>query len=162
VRIDPAYAEAYAGVAITYNLLCEYAGMSDAQAFGLAKTASKQALRLNPNLAGAHAFVLFWGDFKAAIVEYQRALQPEPGNPHTHHWLTTPLNKICDTDQPGAQRSGFRVPARISRGNQPGDRRRCSFRAGGRAFRASDEPAGDRRDCRRGGGGAKRPAALPA
>jgi DNA-binding winged helix-turn-helix (wHTH) protein/tetratricopeptide (TPR) repeat protein len=99
VRIDPAYAEAYVGLANTYNLLREYAGMSDTQAFALARTASEQALRLNPELAGAHAahaFVLFWGDwdFSAAIAEYERALRLEPDNPNTHHCLATSLDNV--------------------------------------------------------------------
>jgi DNA-binding winged helix-turn-helix (wHTH) protein/tetratricopeptide (TPR) repeat protein len=97
LRIDPDYAEAYVGLANTYNLLREYAGMSDAQAFSLAKQAAEQALRLNPNLPGAHAahaFVLFWGDwdFAGAIAEYERALRLEPDNPGFHHWLATSLD----------------------------------------------------------------------
>ncbi len=99
VRIDPDYADAYVGLANTYNLLREYAGMSDAQAFSLAKPAAEHALRLNPNLAGAHAahaFVLFWGDwdFRAAIAEYRRALDLEPDNPGLHHWLATSLDNV--------------------------------------------------------------------
>jgi tetratricopeptide (TPR) repeat protein len=101
VRIDPDYADAYVGLANTYNLLREYAGMPDAQAFSLAKPAAEHALRLNPNLASAHAahaFVLFWGDwdFPAAIAEYRRALQLEPDNPGIHHWLATSLDNVGD------------------------------------------------------------------
>jgi tetratricopeptide (TPR) repeat protein len=101
VRIDPDYADAYAGLANTYNLLREYAGMSDVQAFSLAKPAAEHALRLNPNLAGAHAahaFVLFWGDwdFPSAIAEYRRALRLEPDNPGIHHWLATSLDNVGD------------------------------------------------------------------
>jgi tetratricopeptide (TPR) repeat protein len=101
VRIDPGYADAFVGLANTYNLLREYAGMPDAQAFGLAKTAAEQALRLNPGLAGAHtahAFVLFWGDwdFAGALAEYDRALQLEPDSPGIHHWLATSLDNMGD------------------------------------------------------------------
>jgi DNA-binding winged helix-turn-helix (wHTH) protein/tetratricopeptide (TPR) repeat protein len=101
VRIDPDYADAYMGLANTYNLLREYAGMPDAQAFGLARKAAEQALRLNPDLAGAHAaraFVLFWGDwdFSGAITEYERALRLEPDNPGIHHWYATSLDNIGD------------------------------------------------------------------
>jgi serine/threonine-protein kinase len=42
--------------------------------------------------------VLFWGDwdFPAAIAEYRRALQLEPDNPGTHHWLATSLDNVGD------------------------------------------------------------------
>jgi DNA-binding winged helix-turn-helix (wHTH) protein/Tfp pilus assembly protein PilF len=101
VRIDPGYADAYVGLANTYNLLREYTGMPDAQAFRLAKAAAEQALRLNPGLAGAHtahAFVLFWGewDFAGALAEYDRALRLEPDNPGIHHWLATSLDNVGD------------------------------------------------------------------
>jgi DNA-binding winged helix-turn-helix (wHTH) protein/tetratricopeptide (TPR) repeat protein len=101
LRIDPDYAEAYVGLANTYNLLREYTGMPDAQAFALAKGAAQHALRLNPNLAGAHAalaFVLFWGDwdFPAALAEYERGLALEPDNPGIHHWYATSLDNVGD------------------------------------------------------------------
>ncbi len=101
LRVDPDYAEAYVGLANTYNLLREYSGMPDAQAFGLAKNAARHALRLNPNLAGAHAalaFVLFWGDwdFPSAMAEYERGLALEPDNPGIHHWYATSLDNVGD------------------------------------------------------------------
>jgi tetratricopeptide (TPR) repeat protein len=104
LRIDPGYADAYVGLANSYNLLREYAGMPDAQAFGLAKKAADQALRLNPDLAGAHAaraFVLFWGDwdFAGGLAEYERALRLEPDNPGIHHWYATSLDTVGDHAQ---------------------------------------------------------------
>jgi tetratricopeptide (TPR) repeat protein len=101
LQIDPDYAEAYVGLANTYNLLREYSGMPDAQAFALAKSAAQHALQLNPNLAGGHAalaFVLFWGDwdFPAAMAEYDRGLALEPDNPGIHHWYATSLDNVGD------------------------------------------------------------------
>lgn len=98
-RIDPAFAEAYVGLANCYNLLREFASMPSAQAYMLAKQAAARAIALNPKLAAAHAaygFASFYGDwhFTEALAEFDRALRLEPDNPAFHHWYATALMAI--------------------------------------------------------------------
>ena len=99
LAVDPEYAEAYVGVADTYNLLREYTPMQDAEAYPKALSAAKKALELNDGLADAHralAFALFYGnlDFASAIREFQRAIQLNPGVAVTHHWYATCLMSL--------------------------------------------------------------------
>jgi serine/threonine-protein kinase len=89
---DPNYALAYAGLAKAYILLPFYAGADRLDAFSKAKDAALKALRLDPNLAEAHAAlgkVLFFSeiDLTGAMREYKRAIELQPNDPTAHHWL---------------------------------------------------------------------------
>jgi tetratricopeptide (TPR) repeat protein len=89
-------ARAYAGLAETYDLLPEYGKMSNADAFPRAIAAANRAMALNPSLAEAHralAFALFYWDWDSnrALAEYHTALQLDPNDFETHHWLATSL-----------------------------------------------------------------------
>jgi tetratricopeptide (TPR) repeat protein len=93
---DPEYAEAYVGLADTYNLLREYTPMSGAEAYPKALAAARKALELDEGSADAHralAFALFYGylDFSSAEREFKRAIQLNPGIAVTHHWYATCL-----------------------------------------------------------------------
>ncbi len=64
---DPNYAQAYVGLADSYNLLREFAAMPSDQAFTRAGAAAERAVALDDTSAEAHAslaFCLFWGDWK--------------------------------------------------------------------------------------------------
>lgn len=94
IRIDPDYAEAYVGLANCYNLMREYTAMPDAEAYPLAKSAAERAIRLNGQLAGAHAalaFTDFYGswDYQGARGQYQRALELDPDDANIEHWYAT-------------------------------------------------------------------------
>jgi TolB-like protein/Tfp pilus assembly protein PilF len=89
---DPNYALAYAGLAKAYILLPFYAGADRLDAFSKAKDAALKALRLDPNLAEAHAAlgkVLFFSeiDLTGAMREYKRAIELQPNDADAHHWL---------------------------------------------------------------------------
>jgi tetratricopeptide (TPR) repeat protein len=89
-------ARAYAGLAETYDLLPEYGKMSNAVAFPRAIAAANRAIALDPSLAEAHralAFALFyWNwDVNGALSEFHMALQLDPQDFETHHWLATSL-----------------------------------------------------------------------
>ncbi len=95
-RRDPAYAEAYAGLAGANLLLREYAGLADATAYPRARTAARQALALDGQLADAHAalaFVTFYydQDFNAGLAGFERAVALEPNNATARHWYATAL-----------------------------------------------------------------------
>src|SRR5262249_4780549 len=75
----PNYALAYAGLANAYVLLSYFTGITGrADAFAKAKEAALRALRLDSNLAEAHAalgkldFLAF--DFAGSLTEYERAI----------------------------------------------------------------------------------------
>src|SRR5881275_2975387 len=89
---DPNYALAYAGLAKAYILLPFYAGADRLDAGSKAKDAALKALRLDSNLAEAHAAlgkVLFFSeiDLGGALREYKRAIELQPNDATAHHWL---------------------------------------------------------------------------
>src|SRR5213594_1624586 len=89
---DPNYALAYAGLAKAYILLPFYTGADRLDAGSKAKDAALKALRLDPNLAEAHAAlgkVLFFReiDLAGAMREYKRAIELNPNDATAHHWF---------------------------------------------------------------------------
>ena len=99
IAIDPAYADAYVGLANSYNLLPEYTVMPRSQAYPLAEAAAQKAIALDERDASAHAalaFSLFYGDWngKAADREFARAIALEPGNATIQHWYGTFLHAL--------------------------------------------------------------------
>ena len=89
---DPNYALAYAGLSSAYILSPFYAGADRLSTSPKAKEAALKALRLDPNLAEAHAAlgkVLFFSeiDLGGAMREYKRAIELKPNDAGAHHWL---------------------------------------------------------------------------
>ena len=90
---DPNYALAYAGLSSAYILSPFYAGANRLEMSAKAKEAALTALRLDPNLAEAHAAlgkVLFFGeiDLAGAMREYKRAIELKPNDADAHHWFS--------------------------------------------------------------------------
>jgi TolB-like protein/DNA-binding winged helix-turn-helix (wHTH) protein/Tfp pilus assembly protein PilF len=91
VALDPKYAEAYAQLADTYNLMGQYSWMDPGTARSQAWAAAEQALSLDPTLAEAHAALGFsdwyylWNQ-SAAEAEFRKAVALEPENVNAHHW----------------------------------------------------------------------------
>ena len=88
---DPGSAEAYVGLADTYDLLREYSTMTETDAYARAIVAAKKALELDDSLAEAHralAFAERYGalDFLAAQNEFERAIQLNPKDSVAHRW----------------------------------------------------------------------------
>jgi tetratricopeptide (TPR) repeat protein len=93
---DPSYADAYAGLAESYDLLPEFASANLNDSLLRAKEAADRAIALNPNLAAAHrakAFALYFRDWDIAgsDAEFQRALALDPGSAETHLWYASSL-----------------------------------------------------------------------
>lgn len=93
---DPSYADAYAGLAESYDLLPEFANASLDDSLLRAEDAADRAIALNPNLAAAHrakAFALYFRDWDIASsdAEFQRALALDPGSAETHLWYASSL-----------------------------------------------------------------------
>jgi len=88
---DPAYAQAYAGLADTYDLLREYSTMPDNDAYPRAIAAARKAVELDDSLAEAHRALAFaerygtW-DFQDAEKEFRRAIELNPKDPQVRRW----------------------------------------------------------------------------
>jgi TolB-like protein len=84
IAIDSAYALAYSGLSDSYNAMWNLFFMPEAEALPLAKAAAETAVRLDPELARAHAsigtilqFEMRWDE---ARTELERALELDPGD----------------------------------------------------------------------------------
>jgi TolB-like protein/Tfp pilus assembly protein PilF len=92
IEKDPNYALAYAALAQAWLLLPAYNGGAPKDCFPKAESAAKKALALDDNSADAHAALaavmgLYHFDLAGSIAEYERALQLNPNDATTHHWL---------------------------------------------------------------------------
>jgi len=101
---DPGYAKAYVGLADTYLLLREFAGMPDSEAFARAGDAARKAIELDDSLAEAHAslgFCLFHGSLKfaAGLAEFRRAVQLNPNYVTAHHWYANALLSVGNFEE---------------------------------------------------------------
>ncbi len=99
IERDPAYADAYVGLANTYNLLREYAGMPDAEAYPLAKANALKAIALDPNSSSGYAalgFAEYWGFWNVARARqaFARAVALDSSNATAHHWYATFLSNL--------------------------------------------------------------------
>jgi tetratricopeptide (TPR) repeat protein len=88
---DPGCAQAYAGLADTYDLLWEYSTMPQNDAFPRAVAAARKAVELDDSLAEAHrslAFAEMYGtwDFYGAEKEFRRAIELDPKDPQARRW----------------------------------------------------------------------------
>jgi len=97
---DPNYAQAYAGLADTYNLLREYSAMPSDEAYPRAIAAAKKAVELDDSLSEAHRALAFatyywvW-DFAAGEREFKRAIELDPKDAVAHHWYGTAIGAVA-------------------------------------------------------------------
>ena len=104
---DPQYARAYAGLAVTYNLIGQFGWMNSNQAHSQAKAAAMQAIAADANLAEAHAalgFNSWFYEWNSAAAEKQllQAIQLEPTNVDARHWYALVLmtsGRLADAEK---------------------------------------------------------------
>jgi TolB-like protein len=89
IALDPGYARAYAGLALTLGIHGFLGNVEPAELFPRVKAAAQEALRLDPGLGEAHtalAFVAFWHDWDWAKVEseLETALELDRDDPWAH------------------------------------------------------------------------------
>jgi len=89
IRLDPNYAQAYAGIADTYDAMGFYGMLPPAASYEKAREAAKTALKLDDSLADAHAALAevllhYDYDWEGAGREFQRAIQREDNNANAH------------------------------------------------------------------------------
>jgi TolB-like protein len=80
IELDPAYAQAYTGLADTYGAMAYYGYVAPQDGFPRARAAAERALALDPDLAEAHVSLglerFFWArDFPGAERELQHAIK---------------------------------------------------------------------------------------
>ena len=103
IAIDPGSALPQAGLADTHLLLAFYYLEPPAEAHHRAEAAALEALRLEPNLAAAHAALgglrlcqFRWPEAEASL---QRAIELNPSYPNAHHWYALLLTQQRHFDE---------------------------------------------------------------
>ncbi len=90
IRLDPAFALAYVGLAETYVLQAFYSGLPPKETLAKARVAAEQALALNDQLGEAYnalgAVKEDTNDFEGAETAYKRALELNPNHALSYHW----------------------------------------------------------------------------
>ena len=91
---DPSDAQAYVGLADSYNLLREFGAMPNSEAYPRALSAAQRAVELDDTSAEAHlslAFGTYWWLWHGATAEreFKRALELNPNLVRAHHWYAT-------------------------------------------------------------------------
>jgi serine/threonine protein kinase/tetratricopeptide (TPR) repeat protein len=98
---DPAYAQAYSGLASAY-----WAGYGDApsEVYPKSNAAARRALELDPSLAAAHAVLggnemEYDRDFAGGEAEFKKALELDPNNATAHWFFAFDLGIIGGREQ---------------------------------------------------------------
>lgn len=108
IRLDTAYARAYAGLSIAYNLLPAYASVDRDVIYPKALSAARRALALDSTLAEAHAALgvtalQFAWDQKAAERELRRAIVLDSTYSQARIWYSQELDLLGQPDSAVAQ-----------------------------------------------------------
>jgi TolB-like protein/tetratricopeptide (TPR) repeat protein len=111
IRLDPSYAPAYHGVSDAHTMLACRGIVPAAEAFHKAKTAARQALRMEPELGEgyaslAHVRLHDW-DWVGVEEDFTRSIEFNPGYAITHYWYAEYLMAMgrCEEAVARAQRS---------------------------------------------------------
>jgi TolB-like protein/Tfp pilus assembly protein PilF len=96
---DPTYAQGYAGLADSYNILGYYNALPPIDAYPKGKAAALKALEMDNSLAEPHATLGvvkrdFEWDWQGADEEFQRAVELNPGCVEAFHWRGTLLSML--------------------------------------------------------------------
>jgi TolB-like protein/tetratricopeptide (TPR) repeat protein len=104
VEKDPNYAQAYAGLADTYNFLGESGYTAPLQVWQNAKSAATHAVKLDENLPEAHISLALvresydW-DWAGAESEFKRAIELNGNNASAHQWYGDFLSRMGRFDE---------------------------------------------------------------
>ncbi|MCH8305234.1 MAG: hypothetical protein IIB94_08915, partial [Candidatus Marinimicrobia bacterium] len=88
---DPTYALAFVGMAESYNLLHEYAGIPSSETYPKAVAAANEALKLDPKLGEAHISLAYayhehYWDWEKAEAEFLKGLELNPNYATGRQW----------------------------------------------------------------------------
>lgn len=104
IEIDPNYAQAYAGIAVSYSDLPNYSTFLPSEAYPLAKEAALKALEIDDEIAEAHtALGLIKSDYEwdwaGAEKEFKQAIELNPAYETAHHWYAFLLTYLGRSDE---------------------------------------------------------------
>ncbi|MGH9501306.1 MAG: protein kinase domain-containing protein [Terriglobales bacterium] len=104
VEKDPHYAQAYAGLADTYNFLGESGYTAPQQVWQNAKSAAMQAVKLDDTLPEAHISLglvreSYDWDWPGAESEFKRAIELNPNYASGHQWYGDFLTRMGRFDE---------------------------------------------------------------
>ncbi len=99
VELDPAYAQAYAGLSQSYVYLGIFGLRPSGEVYPKARAAAMKALQLDETVAEAHNTLAdvkkgYDWDWVAAEVEYKRALELNASYSRAHSWYADYLSKM--------------------------------------------------------------------
>lgn len=102
---DPGYADAYAKLAETYNVISQYTLMPADEAYPRAKAAAERAIALDPRNAAAYGALAFtefyWLRDPARSRElFRQAIALDPGIAQIHHWFALTEMQTGDFEIP--------------------------------------------------------------
>src|SRR5439155_6662549 len=93
IASDPAYAEAYAGLAITYDIAISYSLDADKDFSARTEAAARRALELAPSLGEAHLAMAMAGslkwDWARSEAEFQKAAVLSPNDANVHYFYAS-------------------------------------------------------------------------
>lgn len=103
--LDPKYADAYAKLADTYNMVSQFTLMPARDAYPKAQAAANRAIALDPDNAGGYAALAFatfyWEkDFARSRALFEQAIRLDPASAQTHHWYALTLMVAGETERP--------------------------------------------------------------
>jgi serine/threonine-protein kinase len=101
---DPTYAQAYAGMADSYNTLARFNFLRPQEAYPKARAAATKALEIDETLAEAHSSLAvvkmdYEWDLPGAEREFKRAIELNPSYPSAHQWYGLLLMSRGQTEQ---------------------------------------------------------------
>jgi TolB-like protein/tetratricopeptide (TPR) repeat protein len=104
IRKDPGFAQAYAGLAKTYDLLGTYELLPPNESFPKVREAADKALELNSTLSEAYtarglASSMYERDWNAAEQDFQHALRLNSNDALVHHWYAEHLINIGQAER---------------------------------------------------------------
>jgi tetratricopeptide (TPR) repeat protein len=104
LRRDPQYAESYAGLAKTYQLLGAFEVLSPEETHAKVRVAADRALSLDPTLSEAYtarglSASMYERDWEAAERDFQNAFRVNSNDALAHHWYGEHLANIGQVDR---------------------------------------------------------------
>ncbi len=108
IRKDPRYAEAYAGLAMTYQNLGSYEMLPPKETYPKAREAADKALQLDGALSEAYTArglvsSMYEWDWNAAEQDFQSAFKVNSNDATAHHWYAEHLVNIGQADRAVAE-----------------------------------------------------------
>ena len=99
IAIDPQFAKAYAGLALTYAIIKDYTDMPVTEAFALTRNTAEKALALDSlSVEAATALINTTNDLTELLAYSSRAVELGPWFATAHQWYATILSLTGDLE----------------------------------------------------------------